>query len=240
MAAFDISVSIAQGTFRLDFAVSCEGRALALYGPSGSGKTSVLEVIAGIRGRNEGASPSAGACCSTQRPAWTCPRGTAAWAMRRRTRCSFPSRRPPQHHLRRPGDGLDHRGAVVQRLAIGHLISRPVTDLSGGERQRVALARALASKPAILLLDEPLAALDKAMKRTVLEMLVDVRDTLQIPMVYVTHVSDEATAIAHYAVGSTAALSPLLDQRSESSRSRKPGSRRLTPGGSLRSVLLGP
>ena len=201
MAAFDISVSIAQGAFRLDFAVSCDVRALALYGPSGSGKTSMLEVIAGIRRPKQGRVAIGGHVLFDAAAGVDVPS--------RHRRAGY----VPQDALLFPH--LDVRGnimygapatdwtavePVVERLAIGHLVSRPVTDLSGGERQRVALARALASKPAILLLDEPLAALDRAMKRTVLQMLVDVRDALQIPMVYVTHVSDEASAIADYAV----------------------------------------
>jgi molybdate transport system ATP-binding protein len=89
---------------------------------------------------------------------------------------------------------------VVERLGIAHLITRPVADLSGGERQRVALVRALASRPELLLLDEPLAALDRAMKQVVLGLLIDLRDRLRLPMVYVTHVNDEAAAITDYAV----------------------------------------
>ena len=201
MAAFDISVSIAQGAFRLDFAVSCDVRALALYGPSGSGKTSVLEVIAGIRRPKRGHVAIGGHVLFDAAPGVDVPTRHRRVGYVPQDALLFPHldvRRNIMYGA--PAADWTAVEPVVERLAIGHLISRPVTDLSGGERQRVALARALASKPAILLLDEPLAALDRAMKRTVLQMLVDVRDSLQIPMVYVTHVSDEATAIADYAV----------------------------------------
>ena len=201
MAAFDIAVSIAQGAFRLDFAVSCDVRALALYGPSGSGKTSVLEVIAGIRRPKRGRVAIGGHVLFDAAAGVDVPTRHRRVGYVPQDALLFPHldvRRNIMYGA--PAADWTAVEPVVERLAIGHLVARPVTDLSGGERQRVALARALASKPAILLLDEPLAALDRAMKRTVLQMLVDVRDTLRIPMVYVTHVSDEATAIADYAV----------------------------------------
>jgi molybdate transport system ATP-binding protein len=213
MSTFELSVSIAQGSFRLDFEASCDARALALFGPSGSGKTSVLEVIAGIR------RPKSGRVAIGGRVLFDTAAGVDLPARRRRVGYV------PQDALLFPH--LDVRRNIlygapspdwaavepaIERLSIGHLLERSVADLSGGERQRVALARALGSKPAILLLDEPLAALDRTMKHTVVQMLVDVRDVLRIPMVYVTHVSDEATAIADYAVvldsGAVAAAGP--------------------------------
>ena len=213
MAAFDISVSIAQGAFKLDFAASCDARALALYGPSGSGKTSVLEVIAGIRRPKRGRVVIGGRVLFDEAAGVDVPTRRRGVGYVPQDALLFPHLDVRRNILYgAPSPDWAAVEPVVERLAIGHLLGRPVADLSGGERQRVALARALASKPAILLLDEPLAALDRAMKNTVLQMLVDVRDVLQIPMVYVTHVNDEATAIADYAVvldsGAIAAAGP--------------------------------
>ena len=201
MTSFDVALAISQGSFRLDFAVSCEARALALYGPSGSGKTSVLEVIAGIR------RPRRGRVSIGGRVLFDAAAGVDVPARNRRVgyvpqdALLFPHLDVRRNILYGSPDG-EWSGAatVVERLGIAHLITRPVADLSGGERQRVALARALASRPELLLLDEPLAALDRAMKQVVLGLLVDLRDRFGLPMVYVTHVNDEAAAITDYAV----------------------------------------
>ena len=98
------------------------------------------------------------------------------------------------------------RRAVVDVPDLDHLLGlttlmdRKVAGLSGGERQRVALARALYSGPDVLLLDEPLAAVDLARRRLILDALVAIRDDLQVPLVYVTHSPEEARAIADYAI----------------------------------------
>ena len=201
MAAFDVAVAIAQGSFRLEFAVSCEAKALALYGPSGSGKTSVLEVIAGVR------RPTRGRVAIGGRVLFDASAGVDVPSRGRRVgyvpqdALLFPHLDVLSNILYgSPDRDLAGVAPAVEQLGIAHLTDRTVADLSGGERQRVALARALASRPEILLLDEPLAALDRAMKGVVLHLLLDVRDRLGIPIVYVTHVSDEATAIADYAV----------------------------------------
>lgn len=201
MAAFDVAVAISQGSFRLEFAVSCEARALALYGPSGSGKTSVLEVIAGLRRPRRGRVAIGGRVLFDAAAAVDVPSRNRRVGYVPQDALLFPHLDVRRNILYGSPDG-DWSGAapVVERLGIAPLATRRVADLSGGERQRVALARALASRPDVLLLDEPLAALDRAMKRIVLQLLVDVRDQLGIPIVYVTHVSDEATAIADYAV----------------------------------------
>ena len=220
MAAFDLSLSIAQGSFRLDFAVACEARALALFGPSGSGKTSVLETIAGLR------RPKRGRVAIGGRVLFDAAAGVDVPARQRRVgyvpqdALLFPHLDVKQNILYgAPGGDWDAVADVVDRVGIAHLASRRVADLSGGERQRVALARALASKPELLLLDEPLAALDRAMKRTVLGLLIELRDRLAIPIVYVTHVPDEATAIADYAVvldgGRAGASGPASDVLAE-------------------------
>jgi molybdate transport system ATP-binding protein len=220
MPAFDVSLAIAQGRFRLEFAVSCEARALALYGPSGSGKTSVLEVIAGLR------RPKRGRVAIGGRTLFDSGAGVEVPARQRRVgyvpqdALLFPHLDVRRNVLYgAPADGWAGVAALVDRIGIGHLADRAVGDLSGGERQRVALARALAAKPELLLLDEPLAALDKAMKRVVLDLLIELRDRHALPMIYVTHVSAEAIAIADHAVrlseGAVAASGPTARVLSE-------------------------
>jgi molybdate transport system ATP-binding protein len=85
---------------------------------------------------------------------------------------------------------------IIEMLDIVQLMTRPVRELSGGERQRVALARALASAPRMLLLDEPLAAVDRGRKDQILPYLLRIRRELHVPMVYVTHDAGEMAAIA--------------------------------------------
>ena len=92
---------------------------------------------------------------------------------------------------------LEH---VVALLGLGTLLTRRVHQLSGGERQRVALGRALLSQPRLLLLDEPLAALDAARRDEVLPYLEKLRDELAIPMIYVSHQFEEVLRLATHVV----------------------------------------
>jgi molybdate transport system ATP-binding protein len=101
--------------------------------------------------------------------------------------------RPPQG-----GAHLDSR--LTELLELSHLMDRRVASLSGGERQRVALARALHSGPDLLLLDEPLAAIDRPRRDRITAALLRIRDDLGVPIVYVTHAPDEAASLTDYAI----------------------------------------
>ena len=89
---------------------------------------------------------------------------------------------------------------AIELLGLEHLLSRDVATLSGGERQRVAIARALATCPRLLLLDEPLTALDPARRNEVMPWLLKLRQELRMPMVYVTHSVDELTRLGDHLV----------------------------------------
>ena len=201
---FELRFTLTQGTFTIAPDLVIAARAVALFGPSGSGKTSILEAIAGLRAPQRGRIAVRGrVLCDTD------------------TRTSVPVRDRhvgyvPQDVLLFPH--LDvrknityarrHQGHrpdadepdLIHLLGLTPLMDRRVAGLSGGERQRVALARALYSGPDVLLLDEPLAAVDLARRRVILDALIAIRDDLHIPLVYVTHSPDEARAISDYAV----------------------------------------
>lgn len=188
-----------QGAFSLELRERLEARVVALFGPSGAGKTTVLESIAGLRRPDEGVieigsdrlvDTSIGlALPPHQRRVGYVPQDLALF---------------PHLDVRRnilfsavDGAGPDF-DAVVAVLEIGEMLVREVGELSGGERQRVALARALVAAPALLLLDEPLAALDRPLRERVLPYLIRIRDEFSIPMIYVSHDPVEVNAIADW------------------------------------------
>lgn len=195
MIALDFELQ--QGAFTLTARVTIDSRAAALFGPSGSGKTTVLDSIAGLRTPRRGSiavdervlfSSSARVDVPTyQRRVGYVPQDAALFPhMNVRANLvygSHPGISPP----------LDR---VLSMLEIADLINRRVTQLSGGERQRVALGRALMSGPSLLLLDEPLAAVDVPLRRRILPYLRRVRDEMRIPILYVSHDREEVEALA--------------------------------------------
>jgi molybdate transport system ATP-binding protein len=191
--------------FTLDVVLALPERGVSvIFGPSGCGKTTVLRALAGlerVRGRVAlGAEvwqdDARGVFISTHRRALGYVIQEAGL---------FPHldvRRNVEYGRRRVADGgnrveLDQ---VVQLLGIGRLMARRPATLSGGERQRVAIARALATGPSLLLMDEPLAALDAARKAEVLPYLDRLHAELAIPVVYVSHAIDEVARLAHHLV----------------------------------------
>jgi molybdate transport system ATP-binding protein len=173
----------------------------ALFGPSGSGKTTLIDLIAGLL------RPDAGEVELAGEPLTDTRRGIAVPAERRRIGYVFQDARLFPHltvagNLRYGAQRAArapryaHFDEVVGLLGLAPLLPRRPHQLSGGERQRVALGRALLSQPRLLLLDEPLASLDVARREEVLPYLETLRDTLAIPMVYVSHQFDEVLRLA--------------------------------------------
>ena len=190
-----------QGGFVLDVNERLTARITALFGPSGAGKTTVLDAIAGLR------QPSAGEIVIGSRALYSDVGRVSLPPHERHVGyvtqdvALFPHMNVRRNieYGRRRGQKLE-RSAVVEMLEIGHLVDRGVSMLSGGERQRVALARALMSAPELLLLDEPLAAVDVELRRRILPYLERVRDSLAVPILYVTHDRDELRRVADHVI----------------------------------------
>jgi molybdate transport system ATP-binding protein len=187
----------------------------ALFGPSGSGKTTVLRCVAGLE-RAAGRVRIAGEDWQDDArglfvPTWRRPLGYVFQEASLFDHLDV--RGNLAYARRRGGEGAAALRDAVELLGIGHLLARRTAQLSGGERQRVAIARALATRPRVLLLDEPLAALDAARRQEILPWLERLRDQLQIPMLYVTHSADEMARLADTVVllqdGRALACGPL-------------------------------
>jgi molybdate transport system ATP-binding protein len=190
-----------QGDFAVDLHERLDVLAVALFGPSGSGKTTVLEAVAGLR------RPAAGVIEVGGKELYSSARRIDLPARARgigyvpQDSVLFPHMNVRRNILYGAGRGatvpLDR---VLEILEIDSLIDREVALLSGGERQRVALARALVSSPKLLLLDEPLAALDLPLRRRIVPCLRRIRDELGVPMAYVSHDVAEVRAIADHVI----------------------------------------
>lgn len=178
--------------FTLDVSVTLSRGATALYGSSGAGKTTLLELIAGIRRPRSGRIEMDGRVMCDD-GVWIPPRHRRIGYVPQDD-ALFPHLSVRQNVFYGAAD-TENADDVIDVLEIGTLFDRRVQNLSGGERKRVALARALLTRPALLLLDEPLAGVDLALRDRVLEYLVRVRDELPVPTIYVTHHMQEVEAI---------------------------------------------
>jgi molybdate transport system ATP-binding protein len=184
------------GSVQIAVRFATNGSATALFGPSGAGKTSVVNMIAGLL------KPDRGRIALGDTVLFDSAARIDVPAHRRRIGYVFQEGRLFPHmtvaqnldYGRRmsglPADDAE-RERIVELLNIGALLTRRPGHLSGGERQRVAFGRALLMKPRLLLLDEPLASLDRARKLEILPYLARLRDESQVPMIYVSHQAGE-------------------------------------------------
>ena len=198
-----LSVDIRQqlGAFTLDAQMNLGAGTSVLFGRSGSGKTSLINAIAGLH------SPHSGRIALGETVLFDSVQGINVPVHRRRIGYVFQDARLfPHLSVSRNLDfgarfapeplGAKERSALIDVLGIGALLDRRPAALSGGEKQRVALGRALLSNPRLLLLDEPLAALDQARKEEILPYLERLRGQGGPPMIYVTHDMSEIVRLA--------------------------------------------
>jgi molybdate transport system ATP-binding protein len=185
-------ITVPLRSFDVDLTLDVDG-VVALVGPSGAGKTTVLRAITGLT------TPTSGRIAVGDTVWFDAASGANVPPERRRAGLVFQDyalfphmtvRQNVEYARRRPAD------EYLERFGIAHMRDARPPSLSGGERQRVALARALARDPEVLLLDEPLAALDTHTKAVVRTELQDVLWGLGIPVVLVTHDFEDAAALA--------------------------------------------
>ncbi|MGB4912757.1 MAG: molybdenum ABC transporter ATP-binding protein [Candidatus Dechloromonas phosphoritropha] len=196
--------------FSLDLDLTLPGRGVtALFGPSGSGKTTCLRAMAGLERTVGGLFRLGDSVWQDEANKIFVPTHRRALGMVFQEASLFTHlsvRRNMEFGQKRTSTGASAFTLyeVSELLGIGHLLERMPSQLSGGERQRVAIARALLAAPQILLLDEPLAALDSKRKQEILPYLERLHRELAIPVIYVSHSPDEVARLADHLV--------LLDQ----------------------------
>jgi molybdate transport system ATP-binding protein len=191
MATLRATFALPLRSFELELALEVDGT-VALVGPSGAGKTSVLRSIAGlVRPRGE---------IALDGDVWLdSERGIFRKPDERRVGLVFQEYALFPHLTVRQNvafAGKERAGEYLERFRISHLADARPAALSGGERQRVALARALARGPGVILLDEPLSALDAHTKGTVRAELQELLHELALPTILVTHDFEDAAALA--------------------------------------------
>jgi molybdate transport system ATP-binding protein len=192
---------VTRGAFTLDAEFSGDGAVTALFGPSGSGKSTIIHLMAGLIRPNRGYIAAGG------RVLLDTDRGLFVPSHKRRVGLVFQDAQLFPHMT--VGQNLafgrwfvakDRRSiepaAVLEALGIEALLGRRPAGLSGGEKQRVALARAMLAAPDVLLMDEPLGGLDQDRKDEILPLIERLRDEFAIPIVYVSHDSEEVARLA--------------------------------------------
>ena len=218
MAGIDARFRLDWPGFSLDVDLTLPGRGVtALFGHSGSGKTTLLRCIAGLERAPQGR-------LAVDGEVW---QDTGRWVPTHKRPIGYVFQEASlfahlsvmgnlRYGMKRNGEAqrvsLEH---AIELLGIGPLLDRKPDRLSGGERQRVGIARALAVSPHLLLMDEPLAALDLKRKQEILPYLERLHDELDIPVLYVSHSPDEVARLADHLVamegGRVLADGPLAD-----------------------------
>jgi len=192
-----LDFTVHQGSFTLEIHQRFEAKAVALFGPSGAGKTTVLDSIAGLRRPTIGVIKVGGHTLFNSADNLDLQPHTRGIGYVPQDVALFPHMSVRKNIFYGTDRGASMSSDTVLRLLeISPLVDRSVAGLSGGERQRVAIARALMSGPELLLLDEPLAAVEQSLRERILPYIERVRDELRTPLIYVSHSPDEVRRIA--------------------------------------------
>lgn len=211
--SFEIGLSHQLGDCALSVDIASVAACIAITGPSGAGKTTLLNCIAGL------INPDRGRIVIGGRVLFDSARQISVPVERRGAGYVFQDARLFPHLKvagnlaygdRRRGQqqGAIDRDGIIETLGISGIMDRWPANLSGGEVRRVAIARALLAHPRFLLLDEPLASLDRARSEEILAMIEQLGRTLAIPMIYVSHQPQETARLT----GTVITLVPPLPQ----------------------------
>lgn len=198
--SFEMRVELRLGEAMVTADFVADGGLTALFGPSGAGKTSLLNMVAGLLRPDGGhiavdgevlfdSATGIDLAPQDRRAGYVFQDGRLFPHMRVRDNLAYGARRAEGRSLMT----LDEAAAF---LGIAHLLDRWPRTLSGGEAQRVAIGRALLSGPRFLLMDEPLAALDRARREEVLTVIERLRDEVRLPILYVSHDRHEVERLA--------------------------------------------
>nr|WP_314369229.1 ATP-binding cassette domain-containing protein [uncultured Acinetobacter sp.] len=198
----DCHIQLKQGQFDLDQRFQSDQPVIGLFGASGSGKTTILHSIAGL------VTPQAGWIKIKNQTWFNQAQKINLTTQQRRIGLVFQDAQLfPHKNVRQnllfgfkhiqPQQRQFEVDYIIELLKLEHLIERMPIKLSGGEKQRVALGRALLYSPQLLLLDEPLSALDAAHKAEIIPFFQRVKQELRIPMLYVSHDKSEIEQLTH-------------------------------------------
>lgn len=198
---FHVDLGARDRRFRLQVDTSIPGSGItAVYGASGSGKTTLLRCLAGMQ-KAQGSLTVQGECWQQGKQMLPTHQRPIGYVFQEASLFTHLNVRGNLDYARKraaPGKLPLDFDALLDLLGIAHLLEQSTDSLSGGERQRVAIARALLINPSLLLMDEPLAALDSARKREILPYLERLHQSLSIPIVYVTHSLEEVARLADH------------------------------------------
>lgn len=213
----EIDIEHQQGHFQLSADVALGQGLTALFGPSGSGKTTIINAVAGLIRPRSGTIRFDGTLWSDASTGYFLP------AHQRRIGYVFQEPRLFPHlsvkanllygwYFTPKRERRDTLETVSRLLGLEELLERSPNRLSGGEKQRVAIGRALMASPRLLLMDEPLSALDMGLKAQILPYIERIRDEAGVPIVYVSHAVEEVTRLANRVVMMKAGKAMLVEE----------------------------